>query len=473
MDKHAVIWTRAGGSPIKLANMTLTDSELRITKTEEAIEANIPFVSVLHDIAGERTLVHRRTENNALPPQLQALLPPANPGNPQRKILATLLERKINVRGLPIIEKDWHMLLFAGRNGIGHLDVFASDLEADAYYFRRQESASVSQNTSLWLAFNRFIRDVASEVDEQTVLNAIGPTPGISGFVPKLLTTIEIGNGWMGNDSSFNEIQALVKLEQAAYRGLLQLESLCFDYHRLAGFNVPRTWCRKIEQHGESLDLLAIERFDRDGAIPVPVESFYSILKTGSTKKYHQSTDGSMEDAAKLFDVLKMSATDKRDWYRRFVMAILTGNGDLHLENMSVLTGEYCKLSPVYDPAPMRAYRGLRNNHDILSALPFSNIGGMGELNHLPFSASGDTPIDLRERLLKFARAIGINTRSAQSDMDELLIVTQNYAEHAADILNSIPANVFKYRSPDINGFTKTLKEIRASVTRPRAHSLS
>ena len=63
--------------------------------------------------------------------------------------------------------------------------------------------------------------------------------------------------------------------------------------------------------------------------------------------------------------------------YRRFVLALLTGNGDMHLQNMSVLgTGEDVAQSPIYDPAPMRAYRG-RPSYDLLSALPFSNIGGV------------------------------------------------------------------------------------------------
>lgn len=134
MDKYAVIWTKATGAPVKLADMTLTPRELRVSKTQSAIDTGVPGVSLLHDFSNTAQLEYLRTENHHLPPQLAALLPPNDSSNPQRRILATLLERSIDVRGMPIIEKDWHMLLFAGHGGIGHLDVFRNDEAASHYY---------------------------------------------------------------------------------------------------------------------------------------------------------------------------------------------------------------------------------------------------------------------------------------------------------------------------------------------------
>jgi serine/threonine-protein kinase HipA len=49
-------------------------------------------------------------------------------------------------------------------------------------------------------------------------------------------------------------------------------------------------------------------------------------------------------------------------------MALLTGNGDLHLENLAFLGGpDKVRVSPVFDPTPMRAW----DRHDLISALPF------------------------------------------------------------------------------------------------------
>jgi serine/threonine-protein kinase HipA len=53
-------------------------------------------------------------------------------------------------------------------------------------------------------------------------------------------------------------------------------------------------------------------------------------------------------------------------------MALLTGNGDLHLDNIALLGGvSECRLTPVYDPAPMRAWP----RHNLVSAIPFDAAG--------------------------------------------------------------------------------------------------
>ncbi|MDP2433059.1 MAG: hypothetical protein Q8O33_13670, partial [Pseudomonadota bacterium] len=122
MDRYGVIWTRATGTPVKIADMTLTPRELRIAKTQAATEGNVPGVSLLHDLSRIPQIEYLRTENHQLPPQLAALLPPNDAHNPQRRILAALLERGVDVRGMPLLEKDWHMLMFAGRNGAPGFD---------------------------------------------------------------------------------------------------------------------------------------------------------------------------------------------------------------------------------------------------------------------------------------------------------------------------------------------------------------
>ena len=128
MDRYAVLWTRATGSPQKLADMVLTETELRVTQAAEAKAAKLPGISLLHDLAGNPQFVHSRTEGRPLPPQLEALLPLADPMNVQRRILLRLMEQRgIELRGRLPIEQQWMMLMFAGRNGVGHLDVFEHD----------------------------------------------------------------------------------------------------------------------------------------------------------------------------------------------------------------------------------------------------------------------------------------------------------------------------------------------------------
>ncbi|MDO9227894.1 MAG: HipA domain-containing protein [Pseudomonadota bacterium] len=468
MDRYGVIWTRATGTPVKIADMTLTPRELRITKTQAATDGNVPGVSLLHDVSRIPQIEYLRTEHHQLPPQLAALLPPNDVHNPQRRILAALLERIVNVRGMPLLEKDWHMLMFAGRNGAGHLDVFENDEAAGRHY----QGNAIAQTkplsgSSLWFAFSRFVADTADEEEQEYVLETVGPTPGVSGFMPKLAVPIPITEEgrWNGGLFGANAVPAIVKLERDSYPGLLALEELSYHYHREAGFPVPKTWLKTLEHHGEAVTLLAVERFDRKGNVPVPLESFFSLLKTGSPTKYFSNTDGAMEDAAKVCTVLNLPAAMRDDWYRRFVMSFLTGNGDLHLENMAILGGAgACGLSPVFDPAPMRAYRGGRNSHDLLSALPFTGIGGDERDGYLPFSASGETPTNLGKLLVDFGKSIGIDPRRSRGYIADLLVKTEGFREEALAMLESLPASRKRFRAPDVDGFAKTLAEVRQAI---------
>ena len=49
------------------------------------------------------------------------------------------------------------------------------------------------------------------------------------------------------------------------------------------------------------------------------------------------------------------------------LLALMTGSGDPHLENLGLLGGfDRARLAPVFDPAPMRAWR----RHNIQMAIP-------------------------------------------------------------------------------------------------------
>lgn len=466
-DRHAVIWTRALGAPAKLADMVLTDTELRVAKTERAIADGVPGISLLHDSGKQPQFVHRRGEGRPLPPQLEALLPPPDFMNPQRRILSSLLARRIDVRGMHPVEQQWHLLVFAGRNGIGHIDVFANDEDAAIYYARRGSlAARPATGSALWLALRKYISDTASDDEAQFVEEAVGPTPGVSGFFPKLLAPIEVdGDGqWNGNLFGAGAIEVVAKMERDIYPGALALEDLAFDYHRRCGFDVPRTWYTVVEHNGETVPLLAVERFDRQGGVTVPQESFYSLLATGSPAKFGYNTDGTMELAAKVFDVLRLPMGMREEWFGRFVMSFLTGNGDLHSENMAIIgnAGD-CRLSPLFDPAPMRAYRGMPN-HDLLSALAFAGIGGVTHETYRDYSSCGDTPPDLGARLVTFGKDIGIAHKRAREWVMELCLATAGYGEEAIARLESIPMAARKRRAPDIDGFNATLKAVRTSI---------
>lgn len=467
MDRFGVLWTRWGGLPRKLADMVLTPTELRITKHRDAIDAGLPGPSLVHDKLGVHTVVYKRDQWRHLPPQLEALLPPSNRDNPQRVILSKLLARHVEIRGMPPLEQEWAMLLFAGRNGVGHLDAFPDD-EAAARYYAQPPLPAIGDPaaSALWAAFRRIAEDTArddGEIDE--IIEIFGPTPGISGSNPKLFVGLMLqDDAWQGGVAPSFGLPAIVKVASSRYPGLLPLESLAYALHRAAGLPTPRTWLRTVDVNGESFPILAIERFDRDPqGNPLPLESVFSILRTGSPGKFYDNTDGTMEDAWNAVKFASIAqAADRKHLFSRFALALLTGNGDLHLENLSILGGARdAGLSPVYDPAPMRAYRSFRANHDLLSALPFSGIGGTGQL---PYANSGDIPPDLGARLIQFGEHLGMGKRLCQERLAELMDICADFPARAVALLEETPMYHRRPGAPDIVGFDASLRRLHQSL---------
>jgi serine/threonine-protein kinase HipA len=154
------------------------------------------------------------------------------------------------------LDQECHMLTFAGHGGIGHLDVFQTD-ELTGQYDARSSMPQVDARTGagVWSALRRLALDIATEQDEDVVLDAIGPTPAVSEFVPKLVLPIQIVDGqWSGAIGGPDATPALVKLE--SYPGLVALEKLAYLFHRQAGIATPKSWSVALA-HGIALPTTA------------------------------------------------------------------------------------------------------------------------------------------------------------------------------------------------------------------------
>lgn len=373
---------------------------------------------------------------DGIPPRLQALMPPRHSGNIQRRIQQLHFEQNgIELRGRPLAEQDWLALVHFGHAGIGALDVFPSDRVAIDYYANPQQHELADLPALL-----RFVRGRATVADMDQVLAV--PVSGVPGMQPKLLLS-----DWV------------VKIDASGFTGLLPLEALAYSIHRQAGCTVPET--KLIEVEGEQM--LMSRRFDRNEGLPVSLESMYSILASRSPDRVECNTDGSMEDVLGLLRGL--TNLPQAEAYRRFVLALLTGNGDMHLQNMSVLgTGEDVAQSPIYDPAPMRAYRG-RPSYDLLSALPFSNIGGVQPVTGFrEYAESGATPHDLKARLIALGASAGLNKDQSLAELEQCLTATEGYIDEAVAVLLDSVTEGYSGRTPDIPGFEATLRDVRAKL---------
>lgn len=304
-----------------------------------------------------------------------------------------------------------------GHGGIGHIDVFANDLEAESWYQRDTrirasdlDDTGASDRSDLWRMLKHTVMDENLDFDPLIVEQTLGPTPSVGGMIPKLLVAINS----VGADSRFyppgtpGKVDVVLKVEPPEYPGLLDLEALCLDLHRQAGFTVP-VYHRFDNQ---ALHFLAVERFDRDGQGPLPMESLFSVIATGD-HHFRETGDILLEELGdimqRLGEVVSLAPDTTEQLYRRILLSLLTGNGDLHLDNLALLGGiDDCRLAPVYDPSPMRAWP----RHNLVSAIPFDPAD---------FSDHGAFFVALGKRY-------GLSSRLTRQCVEDALEATDGYA---------------------------------------------
>ncbi|NQW73724.1 MAG: HipA domain-containing protein [Actinobacteria bacterium] len=150
---------------------------------------------------------------------------------------------------------------------------------------------------------------------------------------------------------------------------------------------------------------LLVQRFDRvtalgGGTVSLAVEDGAQVLGIYPADKYAVSAETVV---GRLCDLCASRAVALRDLYRQLVFAWLTGNGDVHAKNLSILKSEgEWRVSPAYDLPSTLPYR------DTTMALSMLD------------KKSGFS----RRKLLEFAGAIGLPQKIASRVLDEVLIAT-------------------------------------------------
>ena len=438
-DREAVVWTRlppANGSadttPQRMGRLYVTDRECRFTYDEDFLASGLPGIGLVYapDYFGNTTIVRERSERFDLLPPLQSLIPPRDADNFQRNLALKYLTRQ-GMNNLSGFDADWEILKISGHGGIGHLDVFANDQAAESWYGNIPAHSLHPVTDELSFSLKEFMTWFDDDLD--VLIQTVGPTPSVGGAIPKLLLSIP-ASGWDGRiglptrQPTPGVTDVVLKFEQTTrYPGIIELEALALDIHREAGFEVPRHWLCRFKD----MPALAVERFDRDRHnLPVFTETLFSILASGAPLSNHY--DYRYDLIAQAIDTSAVSIVSqhtqaKQHLFRRFVLALLTGNGDLHLENLSIVQqGDVRRFSSVYDPAPMRAY----SQHDMLSVMPFGGYGEMPE--------GHEQPVSLERALRNFAGACGLNATQTDDTLQQLLQVTRDYTQRLG-ALPSVP----------------------------------
>ncbi len=430
-DREAVVWTRCGNAPLKMGRFTVTATECRFSYEADYIDSALPGLGVLYkpDFVGTTTIAWKRSPYFDFLPQLQTLIPPASEDNFQRQLILSYLAQQSQMPE-PGFESDWAILMVSGHGGIGHLDVFSDDEQAHDWYNDRRTPELFPVKNEFGFSLKEFLTWLDDSAG--TLLETLGPTPSVGGAIPKLLLSIP-REGWDGRiglptrGTVKGRTDIVLKFEKNTYPGIVELEALALDLHREAGFDVPRHWTTEIN----GMPAIAVERYDRDASNrPLFTETLYSVLATGDsriTHHYSSSYDaiGHAIDRSPI-PIVSEPMQAKLHLLKRLLMSFATGNGDLHLENLSLIQcGEHICFSPVYDPTPMRAY----SRHDMLSVMPFGNYG---ELD------ANDSPIDFNSAVLRLSKNLGVNRNALNEMLEDVLQVTADY-EQRVQALSSLP----------------------------------
>ena len=426
-DREAVIWTRLGGRPNRMGRLYVTDRECRFTYDENYLKLDLPGLGMVYapEFYGNTTISRERKTPFDLFPPVQSLIPPRQTDNFQRNLALKYLQKKKNKTFSSLdatkFNADWEILKISGHGGIGHLDVFEDDANAESWYANTPRHELIEISDELGFSLKQFM--TWFEEDIEVFIQTVGPTPSVGGAIPKLLLSIP-ESGWDGRiglptrEKTPGIIDVVLKFEQTTrYPGIIELETLALEIHREAGFDVPRYWPCFFK----GMPALAIERFDRDqNNTPLCSETLYSILASGIQLNNHY--DYRYDLIAKAIDVspveLVSNTTDaKQHLFRRLIMALLTGNGDLHLENLSITCGNGIKgFSKIYDPAPMRAYA----QHDMLSVMPFGDYGETPE--------GSEQAITFEQAVRRFAKNCGLTKTQSTEIINHSLEKTSEFS---------------------------------------------
>ena len=215
-DRYAVIWTQINGDPVKMANIISTGREFRFSYTQDYLNTgSTTGVSIFSspDIFEDKPIVHTASEAMPLYPRLMSLIPGQGKKNIQRRIYNNILA-KYDTPPAPGFDTEWALLMMAGRNGIGHIDIFETDFEAQQWYEEKQKPLLQSDESELRSTIWQFLKEDLSMAlpEDIDLVNLLGPTPSVGGMIPKILATIPD----LPKSLSFKSFKLLITLAPVA-----------------------------------------------------------------------------------------------------------------------------------------------------------------------------------------------------------------------------------------------------------------
>ncbi len=195
---------------------------------------------------------------------------------------------------------------------------------------------------------------------------------------------------------------SIIKLNPPEYPFAVQNEAHFLTMAKGLGVGIS---AHRIIHDREGEPALVVERFDRtlrDGqSVALAVEDGCQLLNIYPADKYNASAEEVVEA---LSSVCSARPVAVRNAYLQLLFAWLTGDGDVHAKNLSVvqsLQGEW-RMSPIYD---------------VPSTLPYGDTT-------MALSMGGRSEGLIRKHLLDFGRSLGLSSAAAASALERVLKTT-------------------------------------------------
>lgn len=207
----------------------------------------------------------------------------------------------------------------------------------------------------------------------------------------------------------------ILKVSPPEFPKLVENEAACFDIARGAGFPLAETQLLH-DVHGRPG--LLITRFDREGKRRLHVEDAAQIMGLYPSAKY----DPPMEDVVEALKSVSASPVlTARSIAFQVALAWLTGNGDLHAKNVSLIW-----RNGAAEPAPI---------YDIPSTVPYGDTTMALELQGRNDNISAKI-------FRAFCAEIGLPQRAAERVMELALKTTEDAPERIINATEFDPRRV-------------------------------
>lgn len=306
------------------------------------------------------------TRGGAVPPFFAGLLPEGRRLSSLRRALKTSADDELS------------LLLAIGGDAIGDVQVVASGREPGPV-------EPAAQVTKAWseVSFGDVLADAG-------VIDPVG-LPGVQDKVSARVISVPLRRAGE---------RYLLKIDPPEYPHLVLNEAFFLARARRARMDVAQA---EVVHDRDGHAGLLVRRFDRladpsGSTLALACEDACQVLGRWPADKYNLTSE---QVVVALADQCAARSVALRALYRQLCFGWLTGNGDIHAKNLSILAtadGEW-RVSPAYD---------------LPSTVPYGD-------KSLALSLQGRTTGIARGRLLSFASTVGLSERVALNVLDDLL----------------------------------------------------